>query len=85
MRAATRSIAEIAALEVDTIRPADVAGALGISPYAINCSFKAGRPMFPGFMSGNRVKIWRRAFLQLVGWEQEGTKNEHGVGIQGNG
>ena len=70
-RKATTSLKEIAELDTPTIRPVDVAGALGISPYAINVSFKEGTPMFPGFMSGNRCHIYRELFLKQVGYEPE--------------
>lgn len=67
-RKPTASIAEIASLDIPTIRPADVARALGIDQYSINVSFRNGTPMFPGFMSGNRVHILRVPFLRQIGY-----------------
>lgn len=67
-REPTASIAEIASLNLVTIRPVDVAKALGIDQYSINVSFRNGTPMFPGFMSGNRVHILRIPFLKQIGY-----------------
>ena len=72
MRKPTKSLREIAELDEVTIRPVDVAGALKIDPFLINVSFKQGKPMFPGFMSGNRVHIIRSAFLKQVDYEMGG-------------
>lgn len=68
MRQPTTSLEEIASLDVPTIRPVDVSKALGIDQYVINVSFKSGAPMFPGFMSGNRVHILRVPFLKQMGY-----------------
>lgn len=68
MRQPTTSLEEIAALDAPTIRPVDVAKTLGIDQYVINISFKSGKPMFPGFMSGNRVHILRVPFLKQMGY-----------------
>lgn len=67
-RESTASIAEIASLNLVTIRPVDVAKALGIDQYSIIVSFRNGTPMFPGFMSGNRVHILRIPFLKQIGY-----------------
>lgn len=67
-RQPTTSLDEIASLDVPTIRPVDVAKALGIDQYVINVTFKSGKPMFPGFMSGNRVHILRVPFLKQMGY-----------------
>lgn len=75
MRQPTTSLDEIASLDIPTIRPVDVAKALGIDQYAINVSFKSGTPMFPGFMSGNRVHILRVPFLKAVGYETKGKRD----------
>lgn len=72
MRKPTKSLREIAELDEVTIRPVDVAGALKIDPFLINVSFKQGNPMFPGFMSGNRVHIIRSAFLKQIDYEMGG-------------
>lgn len=74
-RQPTASLDEIASLDIPTIRPVDVAKALGIDQYQVNVSFKNGTPMFPGFMSGNRVHILRVPFLKQMGYETKG--NEH--------
>lgn len=68
-RPAANSLDEIAALDCATIRPCDVAGALSVDQYTINLLFKRGTPPFPGYMSGNRVKIFRVPFLQAVGYQ----------------
>lgn len=73
-RPACKSLREIAALTCATIRPCDVAGALGTDQYLINCLFKEGRPPFPGYMSGNRVHIFRVAFLRQLQYEGEITQ-----------
>lgn len=70
-RPACQSLAEIAALDCPCIRPSDVAGALGCDAYLINLLFKRGTPPFPGFMSGNRCKIFRIPFLRQVGYQGE--------------
>lgn len=67
-RAPTESLAEIAALDCPTIRPVDVAHALSVDQYCINLLFKRGTPPFPGYLSGNRVKIFRVPFLRQVGY-----------------
>ena len=67
-RPACQSLAEIAALDCPCIRPCDVAGALHTDAYLINLMFKRGTPPFPGYMSGNRVKILRVPFLQQIGY-----------------
>ena len=70
-RPAAKSLDEIAALDCATIRPCDVAGALQCDQYTINLMFKRGTPPFPGFLSGNRVKIYRVPFLEQVGYYTE--------------
>lgn len=70
-RPAAKSLDEIAALDCATIRPCDVAGALHTDSYLINLLFKRGTPPFPGYMSGNRVKIYRVPFLEQVGYYKE--------------
>lgn len=67
-RPACQSLAEIAALDCPCIRPCDVAGAIGVDCYMINLLFKQGKPPFPGYMSGNRCKIFRVPFLRAVGY-----------------
>lgn len=68
-RAPTESLSEIAALDCPIIRPVDVAHALGVDCYTINLLFKRGTPPFPGYMSGNRCKIFRVPFLKAVGYQ----------------
>lgn len=68
-RPAANSLDEIAALDCATIRPCDVAGALHTDSYLINLLFKRGTPPFPGYMSGNRPKIYRIPFLKAVGYQ----------------
>lgn len=68
-RPACQSLAEIAALDCPCIRPSDVAGALAVDQYLINLLFKQGKPPFPGYMSGNRPKIYRIPFLKAVGYQ----------------
>lgn len=70
-RPAAKSLDEIAALDCATIRPCDVAGALRCDQYIINVLFKKGQNPFPGFLSGNRVKIYRVPFLEQVGYYTE--------------
>lgn len=67
-RPPTKSLEEIAALDVPTIRPSDVAHALKCDAYLINLRYKQGNPPFPGFMSGNRVHILRVPFLKQMGY-----------------
>lgn len=73
-RPAAKSLDEIAALDCATIRPCDVAGALGCDAYILNLLYKRGTPPFPGFLSGNRVKIYRVPFLEKVGYYTERGK-----------
>lgn len=68
-RPVCRTLDEIAALDVPTIRPADVAAVLHVDQFLINLLFKRGTPPFPGYMSGNRVKILRVPFLQQIGYQ----------------
>jgi len=68
-RPVAQTLDEIAALDCVTIRPCDVAAALNTDAYMINLLFKRGTPPFPGFMSGNRCKIFRVPFLRQVGYE----------------
>lgn len=67
-RPACQSLAEIAALDCVTIRPCDVAGAIKCDQYLLNLLYKRGTPPFPGYMSGNRPKIFRIPFLRAVGY-----------------
>ena len=68
-RPAARSLEEIAALDEPTIRPCDVAAALHVDQYLLNLLFRRGTPPFPGYLSGNRVHIFRVPFLRQVGYE----------------
>lgn len=63
------SLEEIASLPCVCIRPCDVAGALGVDQYTLNLLYKNGNPPFPGYLSGNRVKIYRIPFLEKVGYK----------------
>lgn len=76
-RPAAQSLEEIASLVTPCIRPCDVAGALGVDRYLINLQFRQGHPPFPGYLSGNRVHIYRIPFLRQVGYFDKGGEQNH--------
>ena len=65
-------LAGLAASDVEMLSPADVAPVLGCNPYTINvmAKYDPARLGFPVCMTGNRVKIPRRAFLRWLGYEE---------------
>lgn len=48
------------------LRPADIAGLLGVHPYTISIKAREGTLEFPYFRSGNRTKIPRVPFLNWL-------------------
>ena len=76
-RPPARSLDEIASLALPTIRPIAVAGALGVDRHTINILFRQGHPPFLGYMSGNRVHIYRIPFLRQVGYYDNGGEQHH--------
>lgn len=58
-----RNLEEIEQSDAELLRPCDVAGAMGVHPYYVNKMVENGKCPFPAFMSGNRVKIPRKAFI----------------------
>lgn len=69
------TVQEIRALDREMLKPADVAEVLGCEAYAINLQAKADAAKlgFPVCVTGTRVKIPRRAFLN---WLERGNAPE---------
>lgn len=68
------TIQDIEASEKPMLTPGDVAGVLGVNPYAINVQVMqdASKLGFPVMKIGNRVKIPRVGFLRWFYGEKGG-------------
>ena len=68
------TMADIKAMEDDWLTPATVAGALRMDTGRLIEYARQGQLPFPVQISGNRVKISRRGFLQAYGYGDDEEK-----------
>ena len=60
------TIEELRKSDQPVVRPVDIAGILGVHPFAICIKAREGTLEFPYFRSGNRTKIPRIPFLNWL-------------------
>lgn len=71
---AVEKLTELIASDAVMITPKDAGVVLGVHQSYITDDARLNRLPFPAYVSGNRVKIPRAAFLKWGGWlEEEST------------